>query len=232
MKLNPQDMGSSREKCSGPHLPNTPTTKEGRVLGVFKRKGARQRLEDQHPPACAHYFPIFPSLLLAFLMQGPSGVDMDSITVFESTDIPARAGKENTSCLNWSGGCVGLGTWSSLLKASSWPGLQAPGTLHFLFTFSELLECSAVQLWSRAASCVCAVKGQNEKRPQSNANPGCIYMLFCTFFEDLKRSYGDGFEYGIAQLCVIHVLYTNANALTRIRTAWGCLGGSGRRCVL
>lgn len=45
-------------------------------------------------------FQMFPSLLLAFLMQGPSGVDMDSITVFEPTDIPARAGKENTSCLN------------------------------------------------------------------------------------------------------------------------------------
>lgn len=47
----------------------------------------------------------------------------------------------------------GLGALCSLLRASSWPSLQAPGTLHFLFTFSELLECSAVQLWSSATSC-------------------------------------------------------------------------------
>lgn len=52
------------------------------------------------------------------------------------------------------GGCGGLGTWYSLFRGSSWPALQASGTPDFLFTFSELSECSAVQLRSRA-TCSC-----------------------------------------------------------------------------
>lgn len=58
-----------------------------------------QRPASVSSSVCAS-FQILPSLLLAFLMQDPSGVDMDSITVFEPTDIPARAGTENTSCLD------------------------------------------------------------------------------------------------------------------------------------
>lgn len=101
--------------------------------------------------ACIHHCTGLQSLLPAHLMQ--DRVDTDSITAFELADIPAGKSWHRKHQLFELilGGCRGWGTRSSLLRASSWPDLEAPGTPHYLFTFSELLERSAVQLWSRAA---------------------------------------------------------------------------------